>query len=122
MAQITKIKKDFLGLYVIAGGWISRPPNMDDSLTIFEEGDKVKTHHFGGSNMAGVTFESENFKSDGSYEVWITTSTLNLHYKDMTQDEIKEKVFSPFSRDIYQTPLYMYFKNNTEFKNKFNKK
>jgi len=45
MVQKTKIKKDSLGLYVIAGGYITRPFYG----TIFKEDDIVKSHHFGGS-------------------------------------------------------------------------
>ena len=119
MAQTTKIKKDLLGLYVIAGGWISRPPNMDNSLTIFKDGDKVKTHHFGGSVIAGVTFESENFKHDGNYEIWITTGIINLNYKTMSQSEIKSETFSLFNQHTTNTAPYMYLRNNIDFKNKF---
>lgn len=47
---MAKIRKDFLGLYVSAGGYVSRPLG----LTRFEESDKPKTKHFGGSTVAGV--------------------------------------------------------------------
>lgn len=78
MAQKTKIKKDSLGLYVIAGGYITRPFYG----TIFKEDDIVKSHHFGGSTMAGVTFIDQNFKKDGKYEIWVTTGITSYDYKD----------------------------------------
>jgi len=60
-----KIYKDFLGLYTICGGYISRPAWG----TQFNEGDEVNTHHFGGSTMAGVTSpdkpDTHNFKRNG---------------------------------------------------------
>lgn len=76
MAQKTKIKKDFLGLYVIADNWISRPFYG----TIFKEGDIVKSHHFGGSTKVGVTFIDQNFKRNGKYETWCTTGIYNDEY------------------------------------------
>ena len=80
----SKIHKDFLGLYTICGGYISRPIYG----TQFNEGDEVNTHHFGGSTKAGVTTrdkpETHNFKKSGRYEVWITTGTSNKEYKDKT--------------------------------------
>lgn len=78
MVQKTKIKKDSLGLYVIAGGYITRPFYG----TIFKEDDIVKSHHFGGSIMAGVTFIDQNFKKDGKYEIWVTTGITSYDYKD----------------------------------------
>lgn len=82
MAANSKIYKDTLGLYAVCGGWISRPFYG----TKFEEGDLVKTHHFGGSTMAGVTVRDKpgthNFKSKGQYEVWVTTGITNMEYKD----------------------------------------
>jgi len=87
MSQITKIKKDFLGLYVIAGGWICRP----FFGTMFIEGDKVKSHHFGGSTKAGVTILTENFKRNGNYEYWSTTGTLEYEYSELSKKEITEK-------------------------------
>jgi hypothetical protein len=77
MAQLTKIKKDFLGLYVIGGGYICRPFYG----TIFKEGDKVKTHHFGSSTDAGVTYPDQNFRKNvGIYEIWSTTGTPSYEY------------------------------------------
>lgn len=51
MSAITKIKRDKLGLYCKCGGWICRPFYG----TKFIEGESVKSHHFGGSTIAGVT-------------------------------------------------------------------
>lgn len=82
MAQKTKIKEDFLGLYVIAGGYITRPFYG----TIFKEGDVVKSHHFGGSTKAGVTHIDQNFKKDGKYEIWCTTG---IHTDEYSNKKIK---------------------------------
>jgi hypothetical protein len=89
MAQKTKIKKDFLGLYVIAGGYISRPFYG----TIFKEDDIVKTHHFGGSTGAGVTFLDKNFKRDGKYELWSTTGITGVEYRSRKIKYGYEKLF-----------------------------
>ena len=122
MSQLTKIKKDFLGLYVIADGKISRPPNMDVSLTIFKKDDKVKTKHFTDTNIAGVTFENEIFQKKGYYEIWITTNIENTNYKTMSKTEIKDHTLNTFNQDFYKTKTHIYLKNNTEFKNKFKNK
>ena len=78
-----KIYKDSLGLYTVCGGWISRP----FFGTLFKEGDKVKTHHFGGSTNVGVTFPDSkecNFTKNGKYEIWSTTGVSNFEYKNKT--------------------------------------
>ena len=128
MAQKTQIKKDKLGLYVIAGGWISRPFYG----TIFKEGDEVKTHHFGGSTNAGVTFNQKelNFKNSENYEFWSTTGVTNDEY-------LKKEFYPSPARDINKsfdeilkskTEWYkhngksldfIYKKNNLNFKNRF---
>jgi hypothetical protein len=77
MSQLTKVKKDHLGLYVIAGGWIARP----FFGTGFQENDEVKSHHFGGSPLAGVTTKENNFRRDGIYEMWSTTGISSSEYK-----------------------------------------
>lgn len=87
----TKIKKDALGLYVIAGGYIARP----FWGTCFKEGDEVNSHHFGGGTRAGVTVterkETHNFKRKGQYENWCTTGLSAEKYRrgEFTQEEIK---------------------------------
>ncbi len=79
-----KIMKDWIGLYTVCGGYISRP----FFGTSFQEGDDVKTHHFGGSTLAGVTSVGKplthNFKKDGQYELWSTTGTSKTEYKNKT--------------------------------------
>ena len=87
MSQKTTVKRDFLGLYVVAGGWIARPFNG----TVFNEGDLVKSHHFGGSTDAGVTTLDNNFKRDGHYELWTTTGTSSTEYSKLTEQEIESK-------------------------------
>ncbi len=86
-----KIKKDNIGLYTICGGYISRPFYG----TKFHEGDEVKTHHFGGSTLAGVTTpdkpDTHNFKKDGKYEKWCTTGMSEKEYLKMNFNEIKDK-------------------------------
>ena len=97
----TKIKKDSLGLYVIAGGYIARP----FWGTCFKEGDEVKSHHFGGSTRAGVTVtdrkETHNFKRKGQYENWCTTGLDSLKYKrgEFTQEQI-ERTTEWYRRDM----------------------
>lgn len=81
MAAKSKIKKDEHGLYTVCGGWISRPVYG----TQFQEGEEVKTHHFGGSSEAGVTVrdkpDTHHFKKGGQYEVWSTTGISNYAYQ-----------------------------------------
>ena len=97
----TKIKKDSLGLYVIAGGYIARP----FWGTCFKEGDEVKSHHFGGSTRAGVTVtdrkETHNFKRKGQYEYWSTTGLDFQKYKrgEFTQEQI-ERTTEWYRRDM----------------------
>lgn len=97
----TKIKKDELGLYVIAGGYIARP----FWGTCFKEGDEVKSHHFGGSTRAGVTVtdrkETHNFKRKGQYEYWSTTGLDSGKYKrgEYTQEQI-ERTTEWYQRDM----------------------
>lgn len=89
MSQKTKVCKDELGLYVTAGGWIARPFYG----TKFKEGDIIKTHHFGGSNVAGVTSvdkDGYNFKYNGIYERWCTTGIMASEYNKKTIKELKE--------------------------------
>lgn len=76
-----KIYKDNIGIYTICGGYISRP----FFGTLFKEGDVVKTHHFNGSTLAGVTVLNKplthNFKRKGIYEYWSTTGISSWEYK-----------------------------------------
>jgi hypothetical protein len=115
----TEIKKDELGLYVIAGGYIARP----FWGTCFKEGDVVKTHHFGGSTRAGVTItdkkKTHNFKRGGQYENWCTTGLDSSKYKrgEYTQEQIK------ISTDWYYKDMIHFkdslIKANDEFLNNF---
>lgn len=97
----TKIKKDELGLYVIAGGYIARP----FWGTCFKEGDEVKSHHFSGSTRAGVTVtdrkETHNFKGKGQYENWCTTGLGSGKYKrgEYTQEQL-ERTTEWYRRDM----------------------
>ena len=95
MSQKTTIKKDWLGLYVIAGGWIARPM----CGTSFKEGDVVKSHHFGGSIEAGVTTLNLQFRKIGTYEFWFTT-VINDDYNRKEIPEI-------FKRDFKKWEDYM---------------
>ena len=104
---MTKIKKDFIGLYVVAGGQISRPFYG----TIFKEGDEVKTHGFIGTVNAGVTYPHENF-SYGNYEVWGITGILNYYYKETPPIELEEKT-KAYERMALHS---IYDKHNLEFK------
>lgn len=113
MAQKTKIKKDFLGLYVIAGGYIARPFYG----TIFKDGDTVKSHHFGGSTMAGVTFINQNFKKNGKYEIWVTTGITSYEYKDKN---IKYGFEALFSTNYDTFEEYLEADTNWYKRNSFN--
>jgi len=115
MAQNTQVKSDRFGLYVIAGGYISRPFHG----TIFKEGDLVKTHHFGGSVDAGVTFREKDlkFNTRGDYEIWTTTGSATKSDPNTPKFEetyLSYKKFSnmnPFAKDI-----------NLKFKDRFKSK
>ena len=116
MAQITTIKEDELGMFVIAGGYISRPFYG----TKFQVGDKVKTHHFSCSTNAGVTVadkpETHHFKKEkgGQFEYWCTTGLSSYDMKKKSKAEIKEQtewykkgIFKPFA--IIYTNLNLNF-------------
>lgn len=116
MAQNTTIKSDKFGLYVIAGGYITRPFYG----TMFKEGDLVKTHHFGGSTNAGVTFREKDFKFNkvGLYELWCTTGTSsNSSVDDPKFAEIYESY-----KDHSSMKSFFNEKTNEEFKDKFGSK
>ena len=110
MAQITIIKKDFLGLYVIADGTIARPFYG----TMFNENDKVKTHHFGGSTKAGVTLKKEKFTKKGNYEIWCTSGTMAYEYKSLSQKEIKDN-YNWYKNDSNGYKSFVYKKHNDDF-------
>lgn len=123
MAQITKVQKDFLGLYVIAGGWISRPFYE----TIFEENDEVKTQHFSVVSRkkqitdVGVTFPNQNFGEKGNYELWCISGIVAYEYEKTYKDEIKKQ--HDIYKERYNTDYEAYAKkeHNIKFKEKFNK-
>lgn len=104
MAAKNTIKKDSLGLYTICGGYVSRP----FFGTIFKEGDDVKTHHFGGSTMGGVTSpdkpETHHFKRSGQYEIWSTTGVSSTDYrlKKIPQGDLYSK-FTTFDEYLNDT-------------------
>jgi hypothetical protein len=77
-----KISKDKIGLYVQAGGWKSRPFHK----TRFKEGDDIKTHHFGGTCVAGIG-KDENCKKGQYLEYWCACGS----YKYLTETEELEK-------------------------------
>lgn len=118
MASKTKIKKDNLGLYATCDGYIARPFYG----TIFNEGDEVKSHHFGGSSMAGVTVcdkpETHNFKSTGSFEVWTTTVT-SFEYNKKDKDPALIQLFRE-KHDWYENKAKIeepiFTKHNAKFK------
>lgn len=108
-----KIYKDNLGLYTKACGWISRPFYG----TMFKEGDTVRTHHFGGSTLAGVTFEGEKFTKNGNHEFWSTTGINSYEYKDLSDSYKKET--TEWYKDHNRSLSKIYTKRNLEFKDKF---
>lgn len=118
MAQKTKIKKDSLGLYVVAGGWICRP----FFGTMFNEGDKVKSHHFGGSTNAGVTLDEKELKFTKieNYETWSTTGTGAYEYSKMPLQKLKESY--DWYKNHSKSLVVVYEKYNKEFSNKYKNK
>lgn len=115
-----KIKKDKLGLYAEAGGWIIRP----FFGTNFGEGDDVKTHHFGGTTFAGVTYNVKdlNFNKKGSpsFEYWGTSGVFIEDYKSKKVTSILDegKTFEESLSDSYD----WYRKHSEKFYNLYSKK
>ena len=102
MSKIVKIRKDFLGLYVNADGTIARPFYG----TMFNEGDTVKAHHFGGSTRAGVTTIDENFSKhmNSEYERWSITGLSPTDLKTKSKEEIEKQ--TNFYNDIQFRNIY----------------
>jgi hypothetical protein len=113
MAQNTTVMSDKFGLYVISGGYITRPFYG----TIFKEGDLVKTHHFGGSIDAGVTFRENEFKFNkvGLYEVWCTTGTSRNYSVDDPKFAELHNYYKGYSRML----SFFNEQGNKDFKDKF---
>jgi len=118
MSAIAKIKKDDLGLYVNAGGCITRP----FFGTMFKEGDEVKTHHFGGSIRAGVTFQDKNFThKNREYEIWCVTEITIDRYSKMSKEELSER--TKWSKAFCErTTPQVFERHNKEFKEEFKSK
>jgi hypothetical protein len=68
------IRKDEIGLYVSAGGWVTRPLVE----TQYREGQDVTTHHYGTTSLAGVG-KDEHCKRGEYVEIWITTGVVAGH-------------------------------------------
>jgi hypothetical protein len=87
MSANSVIRKDEIGLYVAAGGYVARP----FWGTCFKEGDRVKSHHFGGSTYAGVGLRDEaNFRKEETYEEWCTTGIIISELNDPPEDWKKD--------------------------------
>lgn len=116
MSQVSKVKKDSIGLYVNAEGWITRP----FFGTVFQEGDKVKAHHFGGSPLAGVGFtDSAHFKKPKTHEYWSTTGVMaSIDYPKMTKEEIEHH--TQWYKNFWGGFEKMYKKHNEEFVQQWN--
>lgn len=110
MSKIVKIRKDFLGLYANADGTIARPFYG----TMFNEGDTVKAHHFGGTTTAGVTTIDENFLKhmNSKYERWSITELSPTDLKNKSKEEIEKQ--TNFYNDTQFGNMYKEF--NKEFK------
>jgi hypothetical protein len=113
----SKIYKDFVGLYTVCGGYISRP----FFGTKFNEGDSVSTHHFSGSTRAGVTTVNKptthNFKKSGMYEVWSTTGINRTDYMKKEFKDEYEKLFgkSYSTFEEYITLMTEWYKNQSHW-------
>jgi hypothetical protein len=124
MTSKTEVKEDVFGMYVVAGGYRSRPFYG----TCFKVGDKVKSHHFGGSTDAGVmeVDSKENFRTFDHCEIWCTSGSSNYEFtKENLNDPkfIKEatkkiKWYKKYSSG-YQSEIYGEI--NEKFKTKLNK-
>jgi hypothetical protein len=119
------VMKDDFGLYVIAGGWVSRP----FFGTMFIEGVIVKSHHFGGSTKAGVTLNEKeyNFKN-GKYEYWETTGIIDTEMEDkrkiMNPDMYLGKTWDQIHQELYdwykekcRSTSFIYEEHNKKFWN-----
>jgi hypothetical protein len=110
MSQIKQIKQDKYGLYVEAGGYISRP----FFGTKFKVGDEVKTHHFGGSTLAGVTSpdksKTHNFRNGGAYETWSTLGIGSVEYKKKVKAPDYDKILSQEEFDEYMAENIDWYK------------
>lgn len=113
MAQKTTVKQDNIGLYVVAGGWIARPFYG----TIFNVGDNVLTHHFGGNTNAGVTTPGKsathNFRNKGIQEIWSTTGVMASEYSKLSAKEIMDKTQYYINAAKALFPVYNLF--NSDF-------
>jgi len=92
MSQKTKVKKDSQGLYVHAGGWLARPFYG----TCFKEGERVKTHHFGGSTDVGVGLDDANFRNNETFEYWNTTGVISSDKNTPSQWISGDKKFTSY--------------------------
>lgn len=97
---MNKIKKDFLGLYTIAGGYIARPTGE----TEFKEGEKVETHHFGGTCVCGIG-KDENCKKGSYLEYWLTSDAISMGYKSLDERTKREKWNWYLKNASFQIPL-----------------
>lgn len=70
-----KVREDFLGVWVSAGGYVTRP--MVD--TKYKKGESVKASHMGGSTMAKV-----------GDEIWMTTGLVGMNYSKYTKQEVED--------------------------------
>ena len=96
--MITKIKSDHLGLYVIAGGYITRP----FFGTCFKEGDTVKTHGFSGT-LSGVTTpdkpDTHHFRKNGMYEYWGFTGLSSYCFRKGLYSKEKIEEYTQWYKD-----------------------
>lgn len=117
----TKVKKDEIGLYVFADGWVCRPAYG----TSFKEGDSIKSKHFGGSTEAGVTYLDGNFKQvciildeTADYEMWTTTGIGSNEYKNVDMKKMK-KDYEWYKEHGQPLPKEFIINHNKRFAKKF---
>ena len=104
-----KVKKDSLGLYVNAGGYICRPFYG----TSFRDGDVVKAHHFGGSTRAGIGIPGlAFFKKKETFEYWSTTGTGEWEKRFPERWKHGKRLYKQW--DAYVRALTKWYWNHSE--------
>lgn len=130
MSNYAKVQKDEVGLYILSGGYFARPIKE----THFKENDKIKTHHFSGTIIAGVG-KDFSMKKGKYLEYWVATGIGNWeynspekrrkswewyknHYLELHQIfDNKIDLFLPKNRKMYHLACIKHMENHIEQNN-----
>ncbi len=85
MAKTALIREDAIGIWVSAGGIVSRPRGE----TRFKAGDRVPTYHYGGSTNAGVG-KDKTCKRGKYLEMWLTQGIVASEYSKTSPEKLQE--------------------------------